>query len=162
MRRVGGATLYVDLEGLGVCPVASSNEADKKECCEDLAATLRKMAAMVDRIALAPDPTAAAPSRQASKSAPVHASSGMSKRKFYRQVRTFEFISESEFTGDEDANALLYAAKEGADSMRELHVHVEELNAYEAAKVLAAQDSDPEFFGLDEDGSPLDEEDEQD
>lgn len=77
-------------------------------------------------------------------------------RKFYKTILQIEVLSEDEPIDDElSLKEIDYAITEGDCSGIVKIVETVELTPEQAAKALEAQGSDPEFFGLTEDGKPL-------
>ena len=75
------------------------------------------------------------------------------KRKFYKRVVTLEFLSETPITDDIELTDLIWEGTHGSYSMRMTSEKDVVLNGKQAAKALLLQDSDPGFFGLNDDGS---------
>lgn len=78
-----------------------------------------------------------------------------SKRKFYKTVVTVEIISADNPPEFENLSELSYLITEGDHSGQFRTTLAKKLTAKEAAKALVKQDSDPEFFGLDEKGNNI-------
>ena len=78
-------------------------------------------------------------------------------RKFYRRVVTIEILSEDEPAEWEDLSDLEYLMTEDHCSGRTDVGFPEEVTPAQMAKLLIAQGSDPEFFGLTEDGNDVQE-----
>ena len=72
-----------------------------------------------------------------------------------RQLITLEFLTEGKFTGDEDMAELYERAMCDDLSMSEVSREVEDIDGARLAELAIAQGSDPEFFGIDETGKPL-------
>jgi len=73
-----------------------------------------------------------------------------------RQLITLEFLTNDRFSGDEDVEGLLYRAINDDLSMTEVTRSIEDVDGPTLARLTIAQGSDPEFFGLTEDGTPVD------
>lgn len=81
----------------------------------------------------------------------------MSKRKFYEHAISFIVLSEESHIGN-DLRAIIDGAETG-DLSRSDHAHtIREVDAVEIAKLLIAQGSDPEFFGVNENGEEIERE----
>jgi hypothetical protein len=81
-----------------------------------------------------------------------------STRKFYRTVVTVEILSEDPFDGTQDLEYIDWAITDGDCSGRKtVTVDNAELDGLAAAALLVAQGSDPEFFGLTEEGEDVEE-----
>ena len=80
----------------------------------------------------------------------------MNKRTFYKTIIEFEILSE-EPIGEVDLEQIHYETIEGRWSGRFLETSEKKLNGKQAARALIKQGSDPEFFGLDEDGNNVEE-----
>jgi hypothetical protein len=81
----------------------------------------------------------------------------MTNRKFYKYTVTLEFLSETPIPTNVPIEDIVYEAVSGDYSMRRLDENAEELNGLQAAMGLVAQDSDPGFFRLTEDGEDSEE-----
>ena len=79
----------------------------------------------------------------------------MTTRKFYRTVITIEVLSEDSIPIEMELSDILDEVFEGNFSKRELSEVETKLNGKQAAKALIEQDSDPEFFQLDENGNDI-------
>ena len=78
----------------------------------------------------------------------------MTKRKFYKHIVTVEIISERPAVSYDLAD-IAYAISEGEDSGVWNVTSSKALNGKQAAKELVKQGSDPEFFGIDENGNDV-------
>jgi hypothetical protein len=77
------------------------------------------------------------------------------KKKYYKTVIHVEVLSE-EPIGDVDMQTILYQTSEGGWSGKNTTmVQDQELNGFEMARALEEQGSDPEFFGLDQNGEEI-------
>ena len=79
-----------------------------------------------------------------------------SKRKFWKTVITLEVLSEDEPIDDSEGlleiyDEITYGACSGISNV----VKQQQLTPKEAAEALIKQGSDPEFFGIDEDGNEV-------
>ena len=82
-------------------------------------------------------------------------------QKFYKTIYTIEVLSEEPIPDELSMLQIIEEASDG-DYSYECVGHAEvELTPKEAAEALIAQNSDPEFFGLHEDGTPVDEDDDE-
>ena len=82
-----------------------------------------------------------------------------SKRKFYRTIVTVEVLSEEPYlepVEDDDLQVLSYDIGVGDCSGRVNWGESQEVDGPTMARLLQEQASDPEFFGLDENGEDLD------
>jgi len=80
-----------------------------------------------------------------------------SKRIFYRTIITSEVLSEEPLTGSESLSDIEYLIDVGSCSGKvETTVENEEVDGPRMAQLLQDQESDPDFFGLDETGNDLD------
>jgi hypothetical protein len=80
-----------------------------------------------------------------------------SKRAFYRNVIVIEVLSEEPLSGEEslsDIDRLIIAGP--CSGKAETTRANEQVDGQRMAQLLAAQESDPGFFGLDEEGRDLD------
>lgn len=75
--------------------------------------------------------------------------------KFFKTTITIEILSEQKFNNT-NLEDIAYAITEGDCSGKVEVTGYQELTSKEAAAALLAQGSDPEFFGLDENGKSLD------
>lgn len=78
-------------------------------------------------------------------------------KKFFKTTITIEILSEKKYNST-DLEKIAYDITDGDCSGVVNVTEYKELTPVEAAKALLAQGSDPEFFGLDEEGISLDEE----
>lgn len=78
-----------------------------------------------------------------------------SSRKFYKTTYTVTVISESPIPGNMELSEVLDEGM-GGDYSVAVSEDIHEIDGLTAAKELAAQHSDPEFFGLDAEGEDLD------
>lgn len=78
----------------------------------------------------------------------------MTKRKFYKHIITVEVISENDAVPN-SLEDVAYQMLTGEDSGVWEVTSTKTLNGKQAAKALIAQGSDPEFFGIDEDGNDI-------
>jgi len=86
-----------------------------------------------------------------------------SERPFYRNVITIEVLSEAPLGGEESLSYIESLIDVGACSGKvETTVENEQVDGRRMAQLLSDQESDPEFFGLDEDGNDLDDTEEED
>lgn len=76
----------------------------------------------------------------------------MTNRKYYKHTVVVEIISENDSIPDNLAD-IAYQITEGGDSGKWELTKTKTLNGKQAAKELTKQGSDPEFFGLDEKGN---------
>jgi hypothetical protein len=76
----------------------------------------------------------------------------MTNRKFYKTVAVLEFLSEEPIEPGTDWETIIYRARNGEISMRELKEEKTVLNGKEAAKALILQGSNPGLFRLTDNG----------
>lgn len=79
----------------------------------------------------------------------------MTNRKFYKTTITLEVLSEEPIPNWMDTQAIVYEAQEGGFSMATVGNVEVELDGKQAANELTSQGSEPEFFGLTEDGEDV-------
>lgn len=79
--------------------------------------------------------------------------------KYFRTVVEVEILSE-DAPWDGELDALAYDVRDGNCSGSMKTTSSAEVPSQQMAKLLLAQGSDPEFFQLDENGNPLDEDEE--
>ena len=84
----------------------------------------------------------------------------MTKRKFFKTVFKVTVLSEDEPSGHISLEALAQEIQDGDWSGETEMLTPKKLNGRQAARVLQAQGSDPEFFQIDEKGNDLDAEEE--
>ena len=85
-----------------------------------------------------------------------------SKRTFYRTVKTIEVLSEEPLSGDESLSDIAYLIGPGPCSGKvETTTSNEQVDGRRMAQLLDAQGSDTEFFGLDEQGRDVDNDEEE-
>ena len=77
-------------------------------------------------------------------------------RKFHKTVFQIEVLSEDPYPEGRSLVDIAYDITEGECSGRVHRVSSEELDGRAMANALIEQDSDPEFFGLDQDGNKID------
>jgi|WetSurMetagenome_2_1015567.scaffolds.fasta_scaffold789096_1 hypothetical protein len=77
-------------------------------------------------------------------------------RKFYRTVIQVEILSEEPYSMEKDLVSINYDINEGdcSGDVRAL-VENQEVDGPQMARLLIAQNSDPEFFNLDSEGKDL-------
>ena len=73
-------------------------------------------------------------------------------KKFFKTTITIEILSEKKYNST-DLSKIAYDITDGDCSGKVEVSSYQELTPQEAAKALLAQGSDPEFFGLDDDGN---------
>lgn len=78
----------------------------------------------------------------------------MTDKKFYKTIIQVEVLSEEPFDYN-DLSDVHYQITEGDCSGTFKTLSSDELDGKQAADALKAQDSDPEFFQIDEDGNDL-------
>jgi len=78
-------------------------------------------------------------------------------KKFYRRVFKVEVLSEESIDDNLDLDEINYMITEGHCSGSVSAAPEEVVDGAAAAKLLLAQESDPSFFGLDDDGNEVDE-----
>lgn len=86
----------------------------------------------------------------------------MTTKKFHKKTITLEFLSEEPIPEGMDVANMVYEAQEGDYVMQEKDETDTELTGKEAADLLTEFGSQPEFFGLDDDGNDLDDDDDDD
>lgn len=79
----------------------------------------------------------------------------MTDRKFYKRVYRVEILSESPIPAGRDLEDVLFEATEGDYSGAVQEEEEVVLTGAEAAKELIKQRSDPDFFGLTDDGEDV-------
>jgi hypothetical protein len=86
----------------------------------------------------------------------------VSKRIFYRNVIAIEVLSEEPLSGNESLSDIAYLINEGPCSGKvETTIGNEQVDGRRMAQLLNAQESDTEFFGLDEEGRDVDDDEEE-
>ena len=75
-------------------------------------------------------------------------------RKFYQKTVTIVILSETPI-GEPDLGQIHHQVIEGDWSGKWEHGEEKVLNGKEAAEALKSQDSDPSFFGLNDDGTDI-------
>lgn len=80
-------------------------------------------------------------------------------RKFHYTELRVQIISEEPISQDADLSDIHYLTTEGGASGKVETVKEEEVDAPKAAEILLDQSSDPNFFGLDDEGNDIDEDD---
>lgn len=84
----------------------------------------------------------------------------MTNRKFYKTIIQITVLSEEPMTGGESLSDICYEMDQGDFSGQMKIGKSKELDGKQMARALKRQGSDPGFFGLDDDGSHEDDEDE--
>jgi hypothetical protein len=80
------------------------------------------------------------------------------KRKFFKTVFQVEVLSEDESLEGVDLMDIASEITTGDSSGVVRHIRTTQLSSQQVAKALMAQGSDPEFFGLDEEGHEISDE----
>lgn len=81
----------------------------------------------------------------------------MTKRKFYRSVFTVEVLSEEPLESDLTLDSVAYMITEGDCSGFVNEELNQPIDGAKCAELLQQQGSDPEFFGIDEEGNDAEE-----
>jgi hypothetical protein len=84
------------------------------------------------------------------------------KKKYYKSVIQIEILSDEPYEDGKSLDDIKYDINEGhCSGILSMVEHNQELNGFEMARALESQGSDPEFFGIDQNGEDLDEDDEE-
>ena len=76
-------------------------------------------------------------------------------KQFYKTIYEIEILSEYELPGWMSVEQIAYEITSGGCSAAFNHIKTQKLSGKECAKELMNQGSDPEFFGIDENGDDL-------